>query len=255
MAAGDHVLRGEQPVEGEAVVGDGLLLARRVSLRSQRRPDSLATELAEVGGGEEVERHVAGRHRRHPPLAEEVALRPAGRALKLDGESEQEVAAVEGVEGEALQQETLVEMEAHAAVDERQVLPGKERRERGVFPGEDLTGLCEQTLRRGEEETAPSVGGGVHRAAGVEGPDRPAAAGEVGGELIDQLPGSEPGLRPEDLPEPALVVVPIGSRRPGAESFEDPLARGVEQTVPDRADPGRRTRPAQRLGSPAHDSG
>jgi len=46
MAAGDHVLRGERPVEGEAVVGDGLLLARRLSLRSQRRPDSLATELA-----------------------------------------------------------------------------------------------------------------------------------------------------------------------------------------------------------------
>jgi len=184
-----------------------------------------------------------------------VALRPAGRALKLDGESEQEVAAVEGVEGEALQQEALVEVEAHPVVEERQVLPGEERRERGVLPDEDLAGLCEQTLRRGEKETAPAVGSGVHRAAGVEGPDRPVTTREVGGELIDQLPGREPGLRPEDLPEPGLVVGPIGSRRPGAESFKDPLARGLEQTVPDRADPGRRTRPAQQLGSPAHDSG
>jgi len=242
-------------VEGEAVVGDGLLLARRLSLRSQRRPDSLAAELAEVGGGEEVERHVAGRHCRHPPLAEEVALRPAGRALHLDGEAEQEVAAVEGVEGEALEQEALVEMEAHAAVDERQVLPGEERRERSVLPGEDLPGLFEQTLRRGEKETVPAVSSGIHRAAGVEGPDRPAAAGEVGGELIDQLPGRLPGLRPEDLPEPGLVVGSIGSRRPGPEALEDPFARGLEQTVPDRADPGRRTRPPQQLGPSAHDSG
>src|SRR6185295_8831883 len=208
MAAGDHVPRRERLIQGEFEAG-----CRFRTIESERRPNPLAAELAERGGGEMAQGHVAGRHRGHAPQPQQPAYLAAGLPLELDRETEQEMAAVEGIEGEAFEQEALVEVQGYAAVDERQVLPGKERRESRSLPDEDRFGLADQTLRRGEEKTVPAVGFGVNRAAGVIGPDRLVSIGEAGGELIDELTGREAGPGPKDLPEPRFVVGAIGSRR------------------------------------------